>query len=268
MKTKMIPLMILSAVLLLSVPSCKKTQVQSEEPSAATTPAAGKTPGDIHNEILNSIAAQPGFPSVSQQDAFMVAANYMKQFNGTVSGEELSASFSARMKNTTSHTTSDMFGSYNGRIFSALYSSVSVADFYAKTAGIESEINADASLSKAQQTAYYGSLSILKSSLAYWHDALTNVKHPWHATLMKYVSQPKSQGREQLVAGSCLSQFNPFDMMPFTICVAVVDALSYDDAYWYIYNGSNHSYASQQANAQASYASGVAAGLGMIVNEQ
>ncbi len=40
---------------------------------------------------------------------------------------------------------------------------------------------------------------------------------------------------------------------------------NYDDAYWYIYNGSNHQYAHNQATAQGSYASGVASGLGMIL---
>ena len=42
-------------------------------------------------------------------------------------------------------------------------------------------------------------------------------------------------------------------------------AQNYDDAYWYIYNGSNHEYAHNQATAQGSYASGVASGLGIIL---
>lgn len=209
--------------------------------------------GAIHNAILDQLAASPSFSKGNQQEGFRVIAQFMEKQMGANLYIDYIKPYTNRKKQT-GKTQNILCGSYDGQIRALLSSSLTASAFSVNIIKVEDRIRKDVGLSDVKEQVYLNTLSILKSSYMYWEAARDNPSHPWHSIYMNMRQQYQQAKAMESGSGGC--GFDPY-------CIAAIDAVAYSDTYWYLYSGSNHDYASNQAYAQSAYSSGVAAGYGM-----
>jgi hypothetical protein len=214
--------------------------------------------GEIHNALLDKLALSGNIENMRPDFAFKVIQSCLKNDFGDKSNANY---YEKYLELKTSTYKRKFCGEYNSRIMDEFYKSNTAAEFMIKAKTIEEEIISSEVISSDVRKATINALSVLKFSFLYWENQLKDTNSEWYRIYSIRIRN--LDNTNSLLAPSC----PPFQMTTaaFIHCVASVDANAYDATYWGIYNGSNHDYAANQANAQGAYSSGIAMGYGMNV---